>query len=191
MQNKDYEQNLAKQNFAASSNSIDTDRISAIAHRATAAMKLASAILHALVLWAAAVVGTASAGLPLASTGDNAACAKLIACGSDGGSPHNPPNASSDGAVAIGQQTMATGANALATGWGTTASGKLASAMGFNTKASGNSAIESDRSVFGRLWIQYRSQLRRHRFGGVRGDGLRHQQHRGAIARRERQRARS
>ena len=50
MQNKDYEQNLAKQNFAASSNSIDTDRISAIAHRATAAMKLASVILHALVL---------------------------------------------------------------------------------------------------------------------------------------------
>ena len=54
VQNKDYEQNLAKQNFAASSNSIDTDRISAIAHRATAAMKLASAILHALVLRAAA-----------------------------------------------------------------------------------------------------------------------------------------
>ena len=50
MQNKDYEQDLAKQTFAASSKSDDTDRISAIAHRATAAMKLASVILHALVL---------------------------------------------------------------------------------------------------------------------------------------------
>jgi hypothetical protein len=49
-QNKDYEQDLAKQAFAAGSNSDDTDRISAIAHRATAAMKLTSVILHALVL---------------------------------------------------------------------------------------------------------------------------------------------
>ena len=57
MQNKDYEQDLAKQTFAASSKPDDTDRISAIAHRATAAMKLASAILHALVLRAAALAG--------------------------------------------------------------------------------------------------------------------------------------
>ena len=85
MQNKDYEQNLAKQNFAASSNSIDTDRISAIAHRATAAMKLASAILHALVLWAAALAGTASAELPLIAAHHFTSCLDVYLNGGDHG----------------------------------------------------------------------------------------------------------
>jgi hypothetical protein len=85
VQNKDYEQNLAKQNFAASSNSIDTDRISAIAHRATAAMKLASAILHALVLWAAALAGTASAELPLIAAHHFTSCLDVYLNGGDHG----------------------------------------------------------------------------------------------------------
>ena len=85
MQNKDYEQNLANQNFAASSNSIDTDRISAIAHRATAAMKLASAILHALVLRAAALAGTASAGLPLIVAHHFTSCLDVYLNGGDHG----------------------------------------------------------------------------------------------------------
>ena len=84
-QNKDYEQDRAKQTCAASSNPDDTDRISAIAHRATAAMKLASAILHALVLRAAAVAGTASARLQLIAAHHLTSCLDVYLNGGEHG----------------------------------------------------------------------------------------------------------
>ena len=71
--------------FATGSNSDDTGRISAIAHRATAAMKLASAILHALVLWTAAVAGMASAELPLIAAHHFTSCLDVYLNGGDRG----------------------------------------------------------------------------------------------------------
>ena len=106
-------------------------------------MKLASAILHALVLRAAAVVGTASAELPLAPTptGDDdkalglplatcptIACVNTSATGADGA------------AVAFGYNTSASGNAATAMGEHNVASGNEATAMGRRTIASGNAA---------------------------------------------------
>ena len=98
--------------------------------------------LHAIALWAAAVAvagTTLAAELPVASTptGDNTACTRLMSCGSD---DNGSPNASGDGAVAIGQQTIAGSSSAFAMGYGTTASGLMATAMGDSTTASGNVA---------------------------------------------------